>query len=715
MNGIYRLLIILAILFSQNTYAGAPGKKVFYLSLSGNDAWSGSLSDANSTQTDGPLRSFEKAKQKMEEWIRQNNSPESNVEIIIRGGAYTFNETLLLKGYVNTKVNIIWKNYPGEKVQLVGGKEIKGFHAVTDAVALSRINTLYTKKIVELDLKAIGITDFGVITNRGKPGMELFFDNKKMPLSRWPNQGWAKIADVPQTGELVNKGELPHMRFGIPVGRHYGRFTYDGDRQSHWSNISSISLHGYWTWDWFDEYLCIQSIDTVTKEIFIKPPHSQYGLCKEQRYYALNILEELDEPGEWYIDRERGKLFFWPPASLESGRTFASMLNQPLIQLQEAENIHIEGLFIEFSRGGGIVINDGKNNLVAGCTFDNLGEAAVNINGGVYNGVSSCDIHDMAGEAIILNGGNRKTLTRGNNFAVNNHIHHFGEWIRTYQAAVRISGVGNRIAHNLIHNAPGLGIALTGNEHVIEYNEMFDLALETGDVGAFYMGRDWTERGTIIRYNYFHDLTGSGTHDVNAVYLDDWASATTVQGNIFSHCARGIMIGGGRDNLVDNNIFIDCNINMHVDSRGLGWAKYYFDGSDNTLFKRMDAMNYKQSPYAEKYPILLSLYNDEPAVAKNNSIVHNITYKGKWLDLYDGLDLTIVHAENNLVADVSQTQDNDKDIIVKNNPGLYNIKKHDFRVKSKAMKYGFKPIPYSEIGLQRDSFRLNPVKTFSYR
>lgn len=701
------------LIFAGTAYAETPGKITWYVSLSGNDAWSGSLPQPNANNTDGPFRTLQKANLELEELNAQQKIPDAGIDIIIRGGAYTLAETLKIS--INSKAKITWKNYNGEKVQLVGAKEIKGFYPVSDAAALKSIPAPYQKHIVELDLKAIGITDYGVIAKRGKPGMELFFNNEKMPLSRWPNEGWAKILDVPQTGELVNKGELPHMRFGLPVGRHYGRFTYDGDRQSHWSNISSISLHGYWTWDWFDEYLGIQSIDTLTKEIFIKPPHSHYGLCKQQRYYALNILEELDQPGEWYIDRQRGLLFFWSPAALNSGRTFVSMLDQPLIQLEHAENIHIEGIFFEFSRSGGIVINEGKNNLVSGCEFDNLGDAAVTINGGMHNGVAACDIHDMAGEGIILTGGNRKTLSRGDNFAVNNHIHDFGEWTRTYQAAVKISGVGNRIAHNRIHHAPGLGIALTGNEHVIEYNEMFDLALETGDVGAFYMGRDWTERGTIIRYNYFHDLTGPGVHDVNAVYLDDWASATTVAGNIFSNCARGIMIGGGRDNIVDNNIFINCTPAIHVDSRGLGWASYYFNGNTNTLFDRMDAMNYSQPPYAEKYPALLALYKDQPAVAKYNRITHNIAYKGRWLDLLDGLDLATVDVQDNLLSDILIDHKNDKNFVVRKNPGIYNPAKKDFRVKPKAMLHGFKPVPYDKIGLQQDSFRLNPIRTFSFK
>jgi parallel beta-helix repeat protein len=576
---------------------------------------------------------------------------------------------------------------------------------VTNSSLLKRLPGTSADSVFQIDLVSIGITRSSEIQKRGSPGVELFFNNRRMTPARWPNEGWALIADVPQSGNLVYKGELPHMRFGMPVGKHYGRFTYSEERPKYWSNIGDIVLHGYWVWDWFDEYLKIESIDTASKEITIKAPHSNYGYCKQQRYYALNVLEELDRPGEWYIDRSQNTVLFWPPSDPYSSDLVISQLQEPLIQLDSCSNVRIEGFDLEYSQGNGIVINGGENNLVAGCTFSQLGDIAVRITGGKNNGLQFCDIKNVALGGVVLAGGNRKSLEAGKNFVVNCHIHEIGEWIRTYQSAITISGVGNYIAHNNIHDGPGTGILLTGNEHLLEYNELHHLALETGDVGAFYMGRDWTERGNIIRYNYFHDLTGPGAHDVNAVYLDDWASGTTVQGNIFSNCARGIMIGGGRDNTVDNNLFIDCRPAIHVDSRGLGWAKYYFDGTNKTLFDRMDSMNYTRAPYALRYPELLSLYNDQPAIAKNNVITHNISYLGRWMDLHDGLTFETVNSQQNLVADAEAGPISEKDKRIKGNPGITDYQQQDFIIKPAGLKNGYKNIQWSKIGLQRDPFR----------
>jgi parallel beta-helix repeat protein len=710
----YRLLAITFFLLQLSLRADS--QTTFFVSPSGNDEWSGKFSDPVNNKTDGPLRTIEKAKQVLDDLDKNALKTGSEIKIIIRKGIYSIGRSLVFSGKagIDKNITIILSAYKKESVRLNGGKEVKGFHLITDTAILEKINPIYRGKILQADLKNNGITEFGGITNRGGPGLELFFNGKKMEPARWPNEGWATIKDVPQTGTLVFKGELPHMRFDLPVGRHYGRFTYEGDRPSKWLDVKNISLHGYWTWDWFDEFLNVQSIDTVNKEIFIKPPHSNYGYCKEQRYYAANVIEELDRPGEWYIDRSTGVLLFWPPSSIEEASVFVSVLNKPMIELDSVSGVKIENLAFEFSQGNGVVIKGGENNSIAGCSFNNLGDVAVRIDGGIKNGVISCDIYDVAAGGITLSGGDRKTLTPAGNYVINNSIHDFAQWIRTYQPGVVISGVGNRISNNLIYNGPGTGILLSGNEHTIEYNDMHDLALETGDVGAFYMGRDWTERGNIIRCNYFHDLKGQGKHDVNAVYLDDWASGTIVEGNIFNNCARGIMIGGGRDNIVSNNIFTANHLAIHVDSRGLGWAKYYFDGTDSTLFKRMDAMNYNKPPYSVKYPALLSLYGDEPAIAKNNSIFSNISSSERWVGLFDGLDFTIVQSRDNIISKPGEGPLSIKDFIVKNNPCIYNPGKGDFRIKPEGYQHGFKSIDYKKIGLQKDVFRLNPVKSFAY-
>ncbi|MBN1492259.1 MAG: right-handed parallel beta-helix repeat-containing protein, partial [Phycisphaerae bacterium] len=265
---------------------------------------------------------------------------------------------------------------------------------------------------------------------------------------------------------------------------------------------------------------------------------------------------------------------------------------------------------------------------------------------------------------------------------------------RTYRTAVNANGVGCRIAHNLIHDAPHMALGLSGNEHLIEFNEVHNVCKETDDAGAFYMGRDWTWRGNVIRYNYFHHIGRFKSHvGTQAIYLDDWASGTTVFGNVCYEVFRAVLVGGGRNNTIENNIFVNCDIAVHVDSRGLGWAKYYFDSTDNTLVDRLAAVPYKEPPWSTRYPELLTLYADEPALAKYNKVVRNIAVDNKkWLALQNGLTDAVVEITDNVV-----------DI----DPHFVDVDHQDFRLRpdSPALKMGFKPIPVDKIGLYVDEFR----------
>ena len=145
------------------------------------------------------------------------------------------------------------------------------------------------------------------------------------------------------------------------------------------------------------------------------------------------------------------------------------------------------------------------------------------------------EIRDTGDGGILLEGGDRKTLTPGGHFAVRNHIHDFSRWSRTYTPAILMQGVGNRAVGNTIDHAPHNAILVDGNDHLIEGNDLHSVAMETGDVGAYYLGRDWTERGNTVRGNFFHNL---GVGDVNAVYLDDCASGSIITGNVIREAHR---------------------------------------------------------------------------------------------------------------------------------------------------------------------------------
>ncbi|MBL7102701.1 MAG: right-handed parallel beta-helix repeat-containing protein [Bacteroidales bacterium] len=703
----------------------------------GNDSWSGKLAEPNKNETDGPYATFQKAQETIRELKKTGKLPAVGITVYVREGNYSISKAIKLTTEDSGEKNapITWRSYPGERVVFSGGKTISGFTKIKDAEILKRIEKPYHDSILVCDPARAGLKPMELTFHSRKPlAMELFFNGKAMTLARYPNEGWLKIATVPQFGtELIYEGNLPHKRFDIPVGRHYGRFTYESNRPEYWQT-EDIWMHGYWSWDWSETYNKIEKIDTEKKEIYPAAPYNGTGYTKGQRFYFLNVLEELDSPGEYYINRKTGKLYFFPPENINKAEVTVSVMEEPFFVLENTSYLNIEAITFKCSRTTAVRIIGGNSNKIAGCVFRNLGNTAVIIDSGKKNGILSCDIYGIAGCGIQLTGGDRKTLTPANNYAENNHIYNFGRVFRTYSPAISMNGVGNRLSHNYIHDSPHAGVLFGGNEHILEFNEIHDIAKETGDVGAFYIGRDWTCRGNIIRYNYFHHLFGPGLHGVRAVYLDDFTSGTTIFGNVFYKAGRAAFIGGGRDNVIENNIFVECEPSVQVDARGLSWAKYFFDKSSkihvSTLFDGMDAVNFNQPPYSEKYPKLLALYDDDPAVPKNNKVIRNVSFGGRFIDLYDGVNFEIIEVKNNLIGDTiilreSQETDQSDNFQIfqyghvetmekmkgnkfsKENPGFEDIAKEKFQLNdnSPAYKLGFKKIPIEKIGLYNDEYR----------
>ncbi len=678
---------------------------VLSLALLGGDAAMGAEywvsttgSDADAGTREKPFATLERARDAVREAIR-GGLPKDGVTVWLRGGVYRMDKTLELDAQDSGTAGgpVVYRSAPGEEVRLVGGKQVPSdaFGPVTDPDVLERLDPAAHGKVLQVNLKAVGITDFGRLTRRGgierhtlPAALELFFNDRPMPLARWPNQGWTRIAAVADGP----KGE---------------RFSYEGDRPKRWRKTEDIWVHGYMNRNWCDTYENVATIDTSKREIVTREPHDYRGHKAGQRIRFLNLLEELHEPGEWYLDRMNGTLYFWPPQPIVEGKVCVSLLETPLVALRGCQHVTLRGLILECTRGSGVEIVGGHHNLVAGCTLRNIGTVGVAIGGvvpdlerriyndtmfagnaGTDNGVVSCDIHDTGEYGIVLGGGDRKTLEAGRNFALNNDIHHFGRWVRTYRPAVFLYGVGNRVAHNLMHDAPHTAVLFWGNDHVLEFNEVYRVCTETGDAGAFYIGRDWSQRGHVIRYNYFHDLTAT-MQDVMAVYLDDMACGTTVFGNVMCRINHAILVGGGRDNLVENNIFVDCPLAISVDNRG-------FYGSADVLFARIKAVDHGRPPYSTRYPALARILDGDPELPVGNVIARNISVRSDFLTLSGGR-----------MPEEIQKLVTVKDNLTEGDPGLVAPEKGDFRLKddSPALKLGFRPIPFDKIGLYQDEYR----------
>ena len=548
--------------------------------------------------------------------------------ILLAGGDYPLARPIILDAKtVPADAPLVLAAAERAAPRLLGGRTIGGFMPLAegDPVA-ARLDAEVRPHVLVADLKAQGVTDFGKLVSRGfgRPShpaaLEVFFDGAPMMLAAWPNDGWATIASVPAKKPVTD------------------RFGYTGDRPKRWRDSDDAWVHGYWTHDWADSYERVASVDPAARHIVTVPPHGVYGYKKGQRWRVLNVPEELDRAGEWYLDRRSGRLYLWPPRPLEGADVVVSLLEEPLLALRGVEGVTLRGLGIEAGRGDGVTMTDCRRCALERCTVANMGGWAVVIRGGSACAIRRCTLCDLGEGGAVLDGGDRRTLTPAGHEAADNTVRRFARWCRTYRPAFRVGGVGQRVQHNLMEDAPHSAVLIGGNDHLIEANLIQRVCQDTGDVGAMYIGRDWTERGTVIRHNRFRDIGGVGMGS-NAVYLDDCASGITVEGNLFENVQRGMMIGGGRDNIVTGNVFVDCRLGVWIDARGIGWAKSRIverrDSWD--LVGKLERFPYTKPPWSTKYPRLATILDGgDPKEPRGNVVRGNAAVRCQLLDLKQG-------------------------------------------------------------------------------
>ncbi len=535
------------LLLAQLTLLAKPAS--LYVSTAGNDRWSGSLVAPNAAGSDGPFATLARARDAVRQLKAAGPLPRGGVTVWVAGGLYPQSETLKLSASDSGTdgAPVVYRALPGEQPRLLGGRPITGFKPHQGA-------------IVKAEVAGQGL--------HGVYFRQLFMNGRRLHLARYPNfdpqnpygGGWAYADGKPVPMYSDRPGEDKHS------------LQYKAADARTWARPDEGEVFVFPRYNWWNNLVRIKSVDREQRRIELAGDCS-YPIRPTDRYYVRNQFEELDAPGEWYLDRRTETLYLIPPEPLAGSTVYAPALRTVVEMQPGTSNVVLRGLTIECAEGHGVVLNQTSDCTVAACTIRNVGDyngSGVAVNGGRNSGVLGCDIYEVGRDGVSLSGGDRVTLTPANNYADNNYIHHVGVFYKQ-GVGVAMWGCGLRAAHNLIHDGPRMGIMFSGNNLLLEYNHIRHVNLETEDTGAIYTGgRDWiSSRGTVVRYNYFHDILGYGQmngrwvspHFAWGVYLDDNAGGVDVIGNIIARCPRAaIHLHNGRDNLMENNILVDSGM-----------------------------------------------------------------------------------------------------------------------------------------------------------
>jgi autotransporter-associated beta strand protein len=464
---------------------------------------------------------------------------------------------------------------PGTAV-ISGSKRLSGFTVVTDGSVLARLPAEAQGKVMQCSLADLGITDYGSIQEH--PVVNLSVNGVPQTLARWPNSGFVRI------GGMVDRGNIDREN---PSLNRPQIFNYSGTRPTRWTTATDAWIQGYLATNWFYGSVAIGSINPQAGTITTASTYTRLSgwpdINSGSPYSVLNLLEEIDEPGEWYLDRTTGMLYWYPAVDPSTAVVDFSVFSGSMLTVTDASHVRIEGLVFESSRGSAVELLNASHSLIAGCTIRNVSGVAVRINGGFQNSMIGCDLHDLEHMACHIDGGNGDTLTPGNHLVANCRFRNFGRTSRS--TGLSLNGVGHRIAHCVFEDGPSSAIAFSGFNFLVEYNEFRNACNETDDFGVIYAWGNPTWRGNIWRFNQFSHCGGGYTQGwlqnryfgVSGFRFDDAVSGQTVYGNVFNHfdawgTAASVMgNNSGRDNIYDNNLV--------TDSRGVNYG--YYDGGNH--------------------------------------------------------------------------------------------------------------------------------------
>ena len=630
-------------------------------------------------------------------------------EIIFESGNYYFNSPEHAVKLNKLKKNITFKAMDGAR--FIGGKPISGASAVCEDIK-ERFFPEVREKILCIDLKKNGVDNAGEFISRGfgrtvtPSHSEIFADGTSMNLSHYP-KGNNYLNITGYGGEEINE-------WSQKVGKLENGFLYECERPKKWADSDDILVHGYWSWDWANTYEKIAEINKESGKITTKEPYGQYAFKIGQRFNFHNILEEVTEYGDYYIDRKNMILYFipWDNTSLPE-EILISMLKVPLWTIKDCENLCFEGFSIEASCGDGISVFNSKNIKISDCVIKNIGNYPITIEKSRDVTVMNCDIHDCGDGGIRVRCGNRVTLEPGNIKIDNNHIYKIAKWTRTYQTAINATGVGIEITNNLIHDCPHTGILYTGNEIHIRNNEIYSALFETGDAGAIYTGRDYTYRGNIVSNNYIHHLGGAGMVGMGTmgIYNDDCVSGTVMEGNIFFEVSRAVFLGGGRDFQVRGNLFVDCYPSIEIDGRGVSKHEVWRNMVDDFMRDRFynikaydnESTSAIRHPYITRYPELREIdnfYRNNLPIPPSAVIENNVYCSSRKLEFtweYEPGEFEV--RENNSIS---------RDYFEDYEIGLLNIKDG-----TDAESYGFKRLDMFAYGLDEKRRGKNPPRVLT--
>lgn len=635
------------------------------VSPDGDDSGKGTLAS--------PFKTLEKARD-----TARASSAES-VTVVLRGGKYYRTEAFTLDerdsgdSYIAYEEEIpeitAYKPYSLASAAKVSDERILSYFGNS-----SRVEKLYSVNLWNLcpDMKPADIPSYRTPVSFKIKTSE---DERFLYMSQYPFDG-SFLTISEKTGDYT-------FRVDDPSGHLSDLKDFGADIMGD----TPYWIGGYPGNDW-SYYTAGATIDFDNGcEIEDKTKQSHYGINVGQRIFFYNTIPGILNSFCYALDKDRNLYF-----ALDDGETpaeselFINTYNGNLVEIT-GDNITFFGTLFAGVNNGSAIKAETNGLTIDYCGFEDIQYGTAVVIEGNNNHVIDSYFYGLGSGGLSMSGGDIETMTPSGNVVYGSEFAFWATKNRTYSPAVALYGVGGRICYNEISESPHLAVYLEGCNHTVENNWFNDVCYETSDAGAIYSGRSYFNRGNIIRYNIFQNIKrpeNATSGYCSAVYQDDCGSSFNVYGNKFIDCDRAFLFGGGRDNIFEKNLLINCgdgeetSYSGDLDARGIIW------GNNPAGFDKQADKKYLSGQYVKYFPEVQGLWDDGDKffypvnnVIKDNILLCSAEFK---------IDPTAAEygtVENNIITDdtsIVQSYVNREydpipekvDALIKDFPGLLN-------------------------------------------
>ncbi|MBQ6677393.1 MAG: right-handed parallel beta-helix repeat-containing protein [Clostridia bacterium] len=666
--------------------------------LTEGDIWVAPDGDDSGAGTfDDPFATLERARDEIRSIKKSAGLPDGGLTVAVRAGRYNVNGTFSLRSEDSgtEAAPIVYTAYGDGDVIFTGNMLLDpaDFGEPSPEI-LAALTPEAAANVRVLDLKKYGVApssltlkNFGA--NTGATNVEFYLDGRGYELARYPNGNRFALTDLNITAQAGGRGSVFRMK------------EEDAEHVKNWKFGDSAQVLGMFRTEYSDS-TSKTTVDPAAGTFRV--PDVKVGFsAASYRYFFYNVLDELDEPGEWYLDRENCLLYVFPESPLEgSAPEFTPEFSSDLVSASGCEWVTLRDFTLSGTQGRGIRLDAVSHFTVERCRLYAIGNTAIS-GGGDNILVSGCEINYVGRAGISLSGGDKATMTRAYIKADNNRVTHWGRYGRVFSAGIEVSGQGNTISHNEICDGTSVALGSSGNLNFIEYNLIHDTTNYASDCGSFYNGSSWTSGGIVIRYNCFYNI-GSDQVNPSAIFWDDGMAYQTAYGNLFvGVAASSASIGGGFGTVMVNNVIVDTGAapifydKRPQDGYKAGADFYRIGGFLWNLYK---STPYMTSVWKEHFPFLSQISGDESDTVDPHfpyNPAFSLFADNVFLNA-DGKNVSISATRPDYSTRIDNyigTLDEADDIFV--DPG-----NGDYRIRNDAPVWDvlsdFEPIPYHLIG-----------------